>query len=127
MQGLLKNFRSNNKFGVSGSKDWNTYMEPSKSSLRFRSYFSFVGVVSLAHVITYIVIGMLAYHLIYKSAIDAGGFDQFMRNPSNPGEWQHVETWLLPAQVLRGLLFGIALCPFLTTLVAWDFKTGSVC
>jgi len=73
-------------------------------------------------VITYIAMGMLAYHFIYKSAIDAGGFDQFMRNPSNPEEWQHVTTWLLPAQVLRGSLFGIALCPFLGTLVAWDFK-----
>ncbi len=98
-------------------------MEPLRPCFRFRSYLTFVSVVTLAHVITYIAMGMLAYHFIYKSAIDAGGFDQFMRNPSNPEEWQHVETWLLPAQLLRGLLFGIALCPFLTTLAAWDFKT----
>ena len=98
-------------------------MKPLGSGLRFRSYLKFVGLVSLAHVITYLVMGMLAYHFVYKSAIDAGGFDQFMRNPSNPEEWQHVETWLLPAQILRGLLFGIALCPFLATLAAWDFKT----
>jgi hypothetical protein len=97
-------------------------MEPLNPGFRFRSYLKFIGVVSLAHVITYIGTGMLAYHFIYKSAIDAGGFDQFMRNPSNQKEWQHVETWLLPAQVLRGLLFGTALCPFLGTLRAWTFK-----
>ena len=98
-------------------------MEPLRSGFGFRGYLRFVGVATFAHVITYVVMGTLAYYFIYKSAFDAGGFDQFMRSPSNPEEWKHVETWMLPAQVLRGLLFGIALCPFLATLAAWDFKT----
>jgi hypothetical protein len=90
--------------------------------LRYRDYGKFVGVVTLAHVITYIAAGMLAYEFIYKSAIDMGGFDQFMRTPKNPEEWKHVETWLLPAQMLRGVLGGIALCPFLAVLSSWSFR-----
>ena len=97
-------------------------MESTANDLRFRNYFRFVGVVTLAHVITYIAMGTLTYYFIYKSAIDLGGFDQYMRKPDNPEEWQHVETWLIPAQVLRGLLFGLALCPFLRTLCAWRFR-----
>lgn len=97
-------------------------MESTPTGLQFRKYSRFVGVVALAHVITYILMGTLAYFLIYKSAIDLGGFDEFMRKPDNPNEWQHVETWLLPAQVLRGLLFGLALCPFLRTLSKWRFR-----
>ena len=93
------------------------------TGLRFREYARFVVVVILAHVITYILMGTLTYFLIYKSAMDAGGFAQFMRTPDNPEEWRHVETWLLPAQALRGLLFGLALCPFLKTLSAWKFRT----
>jgi len=87
-----------------------------------RDYAKFVGVVTLAHVVTYILAGMLAYEFIYRNAIDMGGFDQFMRTPNEPEEWQHVETWLFPAQILRGALFGLALCPFLTVLSSWSFR-----
>ena len=97
-------------------------MESSVFSLGFRNYLRFVGTVTVAHVITYIIAGTLAYELIYKSAIAAGGFDAFMRSPNNPEEWQHVLDWLLPAQILRGMLFGLALCPFLGTLAAWRFS-----
>jgi hypothetical protein len=94
-------------------------MEPTTTGTRFRDYLRFVGVVAVAHVATYLVVGTLAYFLIYKN-VDV--LDPFMRDPGNPEEWQHVETWLLPAQVLRGLLFGAALCPFLTTLAQWTLR-----
>jgi len=97
-------------------------MNASEVDLRFRDYARFTGVVTIAHVITYIAAGMLSYEFIYKSAIDMGGFDQFMRTPRNPEEWKHVETWLLPAQILRELLFGCALCPFLAAFSSWGFK-----
>jgi hypothetical protein len=75
----------------------------------------------LAHVVTYLVAGTLAYFLIYRTQAKAGGLDPHMRNPANPEEWQHVETWLIPAQILRGLLFGVALCPLLKPLSEWQF------
>ena len=83
-------------------------------------YWRFVLGVTIAHLITYILIGMVAYEFIYKSAIEAGAFDPTLRSPQNPDEWQHVMNWLFPAQVLRGVLFGIALCPFLVTLSKWS-------
>ena len=82
-------------------------------------YTWFVAGVTVAHVVTYLLAGMIAYQLVYKSAIEAGGFDPTLRSPDNPNEWQHVTTWLLPAQILRGALFGIALCPFLDILSMW--------
>ena len=98
-------------------------MESSTTGLRPRDYLRFAGVVTLAHLFTYLAAGTLAYFLIYKAQIDTGGFDPFMRNPNDPEEWRHVETWLLPAQMLRGLLFGVALCPFLKPLSEWNLRT----
>ncbi len=88
----------------------------------FWKFTRFVVVVAVAHTFTYLTAGMLAYEFVYKSAMENGGFDAFMRTPANAVEWKHVETWLLPAQFLRGTLFGLALCPFLVTLSEWSFK-----
>ena len=98
-------------------------MELPAAEIQLRDYLRFVGTVMVAHMLTYIAVGTLTYELIYESAIDAGGFDTFMRNPNNPEEWQHVLNWLLPAQILRGVLFGIALCPFLRTLSGWKLSS----
>ena len=46
----------------------------------------------IAHVLTYVIVGTLAYAFIYESAIAEGGFDAFMRSPNNLEEWAHVET-----------------------------------
>ena len=91
------------------------------SRIGVRQYVGFVAVVTLAHVITYLIAGTLSYELIYKSAIESGSFDDSMRSQSNSAEWQHVEMWLIPGQVLRGVLFGAALCPLLSTLASWRF------
>lgn len=99
-----------------------TTLDDEKRQLSPTSYLRFVGTVTLAHVITYIVAGMLTYYFIYEEAIAAGGFDAFMRDPRNPDEWQHVLTWLVPAQILRGFLFGVALCPLLATFSRWNLN-----
>jgi hypothetical protein len=87
--------------------------------IRTRDRVRFAGEVTLAHVLTYLAVGTLAYFLLYKEG--AVGLDPGMRRPDNPEEWRHVETWLIPAQLLRGLLFGTALLPFLNALRAWSF------
>jgi len=92
------------------------------TELRVRNYVTFGAWVTFVHCVTYLAVGTLAYSLIYKEQIDAGLFDPWMRNPHDPAEWRHVETWLIPAQVLRGLLFGAALVPFLKTLAEWSFR-----
>lgn len=87
-----------------------------------RRYVRFVISVTFLHVLTYFVIGSLAYFIIYAGVIESGGFDQYIRNPNIPDEWEHVEIWVVPAQFLRGVLFGLAFCPFLKTLAAWSYK-----
>lgn len=91
--------------------------------LRPSIYLHFVLTVIVLHVLTYIVAGTLAYAFIYESAIAAGDFDPTMRSPDNPQEWAHVTTWLFPAEILRGLLMGAALCPFLRTLMGWRISS----
>ena len=88
----------------------------------FYLYLRFVFIVTLLHVVTYLVVGALAYNLVYEPSLNAGGFDQTLRNPQNLIEFRHVEFWLYPAQILRGLLYGLALCPFLTTLLTWSIQ-----
>ena len=89
--------------------------------LEFGIYLRFVVVVVLGHVVTYIAAGTLAFEFIYESALDAGQFDPTLRNPNNPIEFRHVEFWLIPAQLLRGALMGLALCPFLPVMMVWKF------
>jgi|GEM_PF-2847101 ABC-type molybdate transport system substrate-binding protein len=62
------------------------------TEIRLRDYPCFAGTVMIAHVLTYVIVGTLAYAFIYESAIAEGGFDAFMRSPNNPEEWAHVET-----------------------------------
>lgn len=69
----------------------------------------------LAHLFTYLVIGSLAYHFITKQfygAVDPVFY--FMRTESQPELWKHVMTWILPGQIFRGILMGIALLPFMS-------------
>jgi hypothetical protein len=94
----------------------------SSSVDNFYRYLRFVFIVTLAHVVTYLVVGALAYNFVYEPSVNAGSFDQHLRNPQNIIEFRHVEFWLLPAQILRGLLFGLALCPFLNTLLSWSIQ-----
>jgi len=82
-------------------------------------YLWFVAGVTVAHVVTYLLAGMITYEFVYKSTIEAGGFDPTLRSPRNAAEWQHVTQWLFPAQILRGALFGVALCPFFAILSTW--------
>ena len=98
-------------------------MTPSTTGFDLRRCLAFVGVAALAHVVTYLVAGTVAYFLIYEAQMEAGVFDPLtlMRNPNNPDEWRHVETWLFLAQALRGVLFGVTLLPFVAALAQRAF------
>ena len=82
----------------------------------------FVLLVVVAHTTTYFAVGALAFatltHGLYEGADPL--FGAYLRTPGETGLWQHVTTWFLPAQLLRGLLIGLALSPFLTTLRRWS-------
>jgi hypothetical protein len=88
----------------------------------FRRFLSFAIQVTVAHVVSYFVIGA-AYALLTKSFYEGSNpvFATFMRTPAEPELWKHVKTWFLPGQVLRGILMAALLYPFFDRLKAWGW------
>jgi hypothetical protein len=82
----------------------------------------FVLLVTVAHAVTYFVVGALAFtvltHGLYEGADPL--FGSYLRTPGEAYLWQHVTTWFLPAQVGRGLLIALALSPFASVLRSWS-------
>jgi hypothetical protein len=82
----------------------------------------FVLLVAVAQAISYLAVGALAFatltHGLYEGANPL--FGSYLRTPGESQLWQHVTTWFLPAQLLRGLLIGLVLSPFLASLRRWS-------
>ena len=83
----------------------------------------FAGRVTVAHVVTYIAVGALAYPLLTREFFEgtSGLATQVMRTPADPALWAHVTRWMLPFQVLRGVLIALVLYPFLGTMTRWSY------
>lgn len=79
--------------------------------------------VTVVQAVTYIVAGMIAYPLFTRQFFEGSSplLAPLMRLPSEPELWGHVVRWMLPAQLLRGVLMAGALYPFLSTLQEWSF------
>ena len=88
-----------------------------------KRFVAFAGRVTVAHVVTYIAVGALAYPLLTREFFEgsAGLASQVMRTPAEPALWVHVTRWMLPFQVLRGVLIALVLYPFLETLTRWSY------
>jgi hypothetical protein len=84
-------------------------------------FLRFAAKVTVAHVVSYIVVGAAAYQWITRPFYegDRAVFATFMRTPDEPALWAHAMTWLLPGQVLRGVLIAAALYPFFEPLASW--------
>lgn len=84
----------------------------------------FVGNVVLAHATTYFIAGMIAYSTLTKQFYEGPNpvFASFMRTPAQPDSWRHAANWVLPGNLLRGVLIGLVLYPFLATFRAWPFR-----
>jgi hypothetical protein len=89
--------------------------------MAFSHFFSFAAKVTVAHVVSYFVVGAMAYQLLTRSFYEGSNpiFSTFMRTPAEPELWKHVMTWFIPGQVLRGVLIAVVLYPFFDTLKAW--------
>jgi hypothetical protein len=87
------------------------------------SHIRFVLGVTLAHVVTYFVTGGLFYAFLTKPLYEGPDplFAVFMRSPADPEGFAHISRWFLPAQLLRGVLIGVALQPFRPALAGWSF------
>jgi len=97
-------------------------MAANAEGARRRERILFVVLVAVAHTITYLVVGALAFafltHGLYEGADPL--FGSYLRTPGEADLWQHVTTWFLPAQLFRGALLGLALSPFLEVLHGWS-------
>ena len=92
-----------------------------------RTFLHFAARVSVAHVVTYIGVGVLAYLFITREFFDSTGIAaQIMRTPDQPELWGQVTRWMVPFQLLRGLLIAAVIFPFRSTLQAWPYwKRGA--
>ena len=96
--------------------------------VQWRRFAWFVLLVAIAHAFTYFLVGALAFamltHGLYEGADPL--FGSYLRTPGEIQLWQHVTTWFLPAQLLRGVLIGLALSPFLPVLRRWSVRQRTV-
>jgi hypothetical protein len=88
-----------------------------------KRFVSFAAKVTIAHVVSYLVVGAAAYQLLTKSFYEGSNpiFSTFMRTPAEPELWRHAMTWFIPGQVLRGVFMAAVLYPFFDTLKAWNW------
>ena len=88
----------------------------------------FVLLVTGAHTLSYFVAGAVAFtaltHVLYEGPSPL--FGSYLRTPGDLLLWQHVTTWFLPAQLVRGALIGLALSPLLPALRAWSIRKRTV-
>ena len=97
---------------------------------RMSRFARFAVRVTGAHVVTYIGVGALAYAFLTREFFDnpSGLAAQVMRTPGEPALWNHVMRWMLPLQVVRGVLIALVLYPFLSTLETWTYakRVGAI-
>jgi hypothetical protein len=88
-----------------------------------RRFIRFASIVTVIHVVTYIGVGVLAYIFLTRDFFNTSNVlvAQVMRTPEDPKLWSHVTRWMLPFQVIRGVLIAVVLYPFLSTLRSWNY------
>ncbi len=84
-----------------------------------RAVFHFILRLIIVHVAVYFLVHGLVYegYLIDLYDNPDHRFPRFIRSPENQTVWSHVWRWILPIQVIRAFLVGIALSPFYGTLL----------
>jgi hypothetical protein len=89
-----------------------------------KKYSVFTGKVILSHTVTYLFAGALAYPLLTKGFYIGSNpvFASFMVTQNEPELWANVTRWIVPGQILRGILMAAALFPFFETLINWSFS-----
>jgi hypothetical protein len=79
----------------------------------FRTLVGFTARSTVLHVVTYFVIGAVSYWFVARRFWTGSEALPWLRNP----EGEFVQRWFLPAQVVRGVLHGVALFPLRAALL----------
>jgi len=78
--------------------------------------------VVIVHTVTYMVAGWIAYSLQWGGTYGGEALQWYMRDPNS----QYVQTWFVPAQILRGIILAVAFYPFLSRIMEirrWGWLT----
>lgn len=88
-----------------------------------KKYLVFTGKVTLSHVVTYLIAGAFAYPLLTKEFYVGQNpvFASFMVTQNEPELWANVMKWIIPGQILRGILMATALFSFFDTINSWNY------
>lgn len=89
--------------------------------MKWRPFVSFLAKVTVVHTITYHIAGWTSFLLILHQYVPGMGdkaLTWYYKDPSVFG------PWVLPAQILRGILLGIALYPFRARFLELGYKGG---
>ena len=67
---------------------------------------------------------MIAYPLLTKDFYigENAVFSSFMVTQEDGELWNNVLVWILPGQLLRGILIGLAFYPFYSVLNSWTYQ-----
>ncbi len=76
------------------------------------------------HTTTYWIVGMIAYQLFTKDFYigENAVFSSFMVTQEDGELWNKVLVWIVPGQILRGILIGLVLYPFYSLLNSWTYQ-----
>lgn len=88
----------------------------------FRGCIGFICRSTVLHVLTYLVIGAASYWLVARRYWTGAEALPWLRDP----ESEFVQRWFLPAQLVRGVLYGVALFPLRKALLAMGAWGGTV-
>ena len=61
----------------------------------------------IVHVVTYYVAGIVAYFIQWNGVYGGVTMQTYMKPPSD------YSSWVIPSQILRGIVLAVALYPFL--------------
>lgn len=81
--------------------------------LTFKLAAGFIARTTLLHLLTYLVIGAISYRLYAYRMWEGDHAVPGLRDPRG----QFVQTWILPAQLLRGILHGLVFLPLRQSLL----------
>lgn len=91
--------------------------------INIKGYQRFILVIIIAHTLSYIIAGGIAYQLINKEFWEGSSplLSVYLRTPVDQNLWNHVMIWQIPGQLVRALLFAIVLLPIFDSIKPWGF------
>lgn len=91
--------------------------------INIKSYVRFVLIIIIAHTLSYLIAGGIAYQLITKEFWEGSNslLSVYLRTPGNSELWNYAMIWQIPGQILRSLIFGLVLLPLFDSIKEWKF------